>query len=229
MFRIACNVENRDEMVGLMGEHKIQLGGYEWKIDIHGFGFCIGCKKEGHKISECNNKVGVQCFHCKEAGHVKSKCPIFEAELAKRREKSTCFKCSQKGHFGRECPNEALGWSMDPKSFPSLLVEKGQTDDKENEESDGENVGGLVGLFTKSKLAPFAQRGSLTQDDKRKAESPLSELDPKKTNLILGGGDDSELDASGMLDVSSEESEKVNVKMSEQNMESDEHDETGDK
>lgn len=37
LFRIACNVENREEMVGLMGEHKIQLGGFEWKIDIHGF------------------------------------------------------------------------------------------------------------------------------------------------------------------------------------------------
>ena len=43
-------------------------------------------------------------------------------------------------------------------------------------------------------------------------ESPLSELDPKKTNLNLGGDDDSDLDASNLTVGSSDESKKVDVK-----------------
>ena len=94
---------------------------------------------------------------------------MFEDELKTRREKSTCFKCSQKGHFGRDCTNEALGLSMGLKLFPSLLVGKERVVDKENEESDGVTVDGLVGLLPKSKLVHFAQSSSLTQDDKRKS------------------------------------------------------------
>ena len=205
LFKVACNIENRDEMVGLMGEHTIQLGGYEWKIVIQCFGFCIGCKKEGHKISECRNKNVVECFHCKETGHVKSRCPLFEAELAQRRERSTCFKCSQKGHFGRDCTNEALGWSMDPVSFPALEGNGGVVV-KENEE-----IGGLQGIFPDGNLAIFAKNNVRTKADKRTSESPLSEMDPKKTNLNPTDDDASDMDASGLTDVYSEESKKLDV------------------
>mgnify|MGYP006901758248 CR=1 FL=1 len=70
----------------------------------------------------------------------------------------------------------------------------------------------FVGLFQKSKLWLFAQSSSITQDDKRKAASPLSELEPKKTNLNLCGDDVSDLDASNLSVGSSDESEKVDVK-----------------
>ena len=183
------------------------------KIDIQCFGFCIGCKKEGHKISECRNKNVVECFHCKETGHVKSRFPLFEAELAQRRERSTCFKCSQKGHFGRDYTNEALGWSMDPVSFPALEGNGGVVV-KENEE-----IGGLQGIFPDGKLANFAKNNVRTKADKRTSESPLSEMDPKKTNLNPTDDDASDMDASGLTDVYSEESKKLAV-------ESIEHDES---
>lgn len=61
MFRISCIIEERHKLVGLLGDHKIQLVGTDWNIKINCFVFCVVCKKEGHKISECTEKV-VNCF-----------------------------------------------------------------------------------------------------------------------------------------------------------------------
>ena len=87
LFRVSCNNERRLLLAKLMGEYVVSIAGTEWKIKISSFGFCFGCKREGHKIGDCPNKV-INCYYCKQVGHERKCCP----ELARKKENSTCFK-----------------------------------------------------------------------------------------------------------------------------------------
>ncbi len=59
LFRVSCCNKERQDLFELLGEHSIELSEINWKIKINCFGFCIGCKKEGHIISKCPEKVVV--------------------------------------------------------------------------------------------------------------------------------------------------------------------------
>jgi len=115
MFRVPCKSEQRRRLADLTGEqHVIELAGIEWKIKVNCFGFCIGCKKEGHKIQDCLETVK-KCFYCKIEGHERKTCP----DLKKKKENSQCYKCKQTGHFSSECTNNPIGWKNDLE-FPEL-------------------------------------------------------------------------------------------------------------
>ena len=120
LFKIACNSENRKRMIALIGDHQIRLDDYIWKTSVNCFGFCIGCKVEGHKIQDCPNKPVIKCHFCEVEGHVKKDCQAFLAEIKKKKENSTCFKCRKKGHYGRDCQEKPLGWNLDIEEFPIL-------------------------------------------------------------------------------------------------------------
>lgn len=81
-------------MIALIGDHQIRLDDYIWKTSVNCFGFCIGCKVEGHKIQDCPNKPVIKCHFC--------------------------FKCRKKGHYGRDCQEKPLGWNLDIEEFPIL-------------------------------------------------------------------------------------------------------------
>jgi len=78
------------------------------------FGFCIGCKKPGHKIGDCKERV-LNCYYCKAAGHVSRDCP----ELLKKKMKASCYKCGKPGHFSKTCPESQRGWNID-LDFPEV-------------------------------------------------------------------------------------------------------------
>ena len=191
MFRVSCNDEGRGENAKLMGEHSIQLDDVIWKIKINCFGFCIGCKKEGHKINECKELPVVikTCFFCKKNGHVKKDCPAFLDKKAN----TTCYKCRLKGHYSNDCTNSPMKWNMDLESFPDLVVDAAKTklnytvetnEPNEIEKEKVPGIDGLAGLFDEPDALAVTSASATESNNKRMNSSPLSNsMEHKKQNF----------------------------------------------
>jgi len=197
LFRVSCSNKERQKLLELLGEHQIELSEIHWKIKINCFGFCVGCKKEGHIASKCPEKV-VSCYYCRKGGHEKKDCP----ELSEKKNKSTCFKCRQSGHFSRECPNRELDWNLDLADYPSLpenndskldLDTNNVTQSKQtlpvvssfSAIHNSQNLDGLSGLFGINALVVHNQ--GTTPSNKRNPENSPEESMLRKKPVVLDG------------------------------------------
>ena len=94
LFRVSCSNKERQKLFELLGEHTIELSEINWTIKINCFGFCVGCKKEGHIASKCPEKL-VTCYYCSQEGHERKNCP----ELSEKKKKIYMLQVQTNGSF----------------------------------------------------------------------------------------------------------------------------------